>query len=127
MPSQSDLLIRYAVTDFTFDDLRDSVARHDAANQRVIPRTRMVETARDRFTKESDKASRDKQINRTDYTDRPASFNEAGTQVQDRRTHVGVAVTTTVITSSQLFYEQHQHKPGETPPTKAPPGGHGHK
>ncbi len=123
------MLIRYDITDFIFDDLRDSIARHDVVDQRVIPRTRIIETARDRFTKESEKATREKQITRTDYTDRPSSFNEAVTQVQDRRFHVGASTPITVTVSvSDLHFEQHQHLPGEHPPSKGqPPGGHGHK
>ncbi len=98
--------------DFFFEDLSDSVLRHQVTDQSVIPRTRQIETAKDRFTKESEKATREKQIVRTDYTARPNSFDEATTRVLDRHVRVGEGGPIPFgarISTSELHYAQIHH------------------
>jgi hypothetical protein len=85
-------LIRYDITDFFFDDLSDSDLRHDITTRgiAVVPRTHKTTTAKDRYTKASEKLSRTVEKRRIDYTERPHSYDEARTLVFDRPVQIGV-------------------------------------
>lgn len=91
-------LIRYRINDFVFTDLQDSSDRHDiffnvdgSTHVTVIPRVKQEESARDRFTRASEKASRVPVVRRLDLTDRPQSFVAATTRVPERQVVVGTS------------------------------------
>jgi len=109
------VLYRYDVADFVFDDLGDSELRHDVTTRTVIvPRERFVTTPRDRFTRESEKASRVPRRVRLDLTERPTSYEAAISQVHDRQFHIGTprpGVSGTQASLTIKHYTQVEHDP----------------
>ncbi len=96
--------------------MRDSDLRHDITVRgiSIVPRTFKFETAKDRFTRESEKRSREVEIRRTDYTERPHSYDEARTQVFDRPLQLGAARPQPkgVRLSGAQHHYLHTHGPG---------------